>query len=70
MGTLINVGAIILGGLITLLFTAATWWVVTNDTPVGVQWSGFDVFGTPEPRRYVAALPASAGPISDCCPCR
>lgn len=39
-----------------LLFTAATWWIVTKDTPVDAQWSSFDVFGTTEPRRYVASI--------------
>lgn len=42
-----------------LLFTAATWWIVTNDTPVDAQWSSFDVFGTTEPRRYTG----SSGPL-------
>ncbi|MBS1581460.1 MAG: SPOR domain-containing protein [Bacteroidetes bacterium] len=45
-----------------LLFTAATWWVVASDMPVGAQWSGFDVFGSAEPRRYTAGLPLQPGP--------
>lgn len=35
-----------------LLFTGATWWVVGHSAPQGVQWGGFDLFSSSEPRTY------------------
>src|SRR5262249_4078903 len=47
-----------------LLFTAATWWVVNADAPNGVQWSGFDLFATGEPRTYAPHHPATPAPVA------
>ncbi|MFT3884733.1 MAG: SPOR domain-containing protein [Flavobacteriales bacterium] len=45
-----------------LLFTAATWWVVSSDGPHDVQWSGFDLFSSSEPRTY-SGPPAIPKPV-------
>lgn len=43
--------------VVALLSTAGTWWLVSGNGPAGAQWSGFDLFTTPEPGLYQPRTP-------------
>jgi hypothetical protein len=42
--------------VVAVFLTAGTWWVVSSQPGQDVAWSGFDVFGSSEPKQYTARV--------------
>jgi hypothetical protein len=42
--------------VVAIFLTAGTWWVVSRQPGQDMAWSGFDVFGSSEPKQYTARV--------------
>jgi hypothetical protein len=42
--------------VVAIFLTAGTWWVVSRQPGQDAAWSGFDVFGSSEPKQYTARV--------------